>query len=453
MELENFLKQKVKEKKITKPLNKDAINLQLIDLLSRSYSQFHVVNNIKERLLKLGFVQLSEHNLTQIEKGKNYFITRNDSSLIAFKVPENISDIKFNITAAHTDSPTLKIKPNPVIKRNNVTLLNVEPYGGLIMPTWLDRPLSLAGRVYYEEDNQIKNSLIAIERELLFIPNVCIHMNRNINDGYKYNPAVDLLPILSTCEEDVNFENILKSELGLKDEAKILSHDLFLFNCDTPKIVGLNNDFLASSRLDDLASTYSSLLGFENATNEEAISIYAAFDNEEVGSLTRQGANSTFLKDILSRITKSLDYDYETSIANSVLLSIDNAHANHPNHPELSDQSTKVLLNNGIVIKYNANQKYTSDALSSCIVKKICENEKLNYQEYTNRSDLRGGSTLGNISNSEVSLISVDIGLAQLAMHSSYEIMGLNDIIDMVNLTKAFFSSDITISNTAITIE
>lgn len=426
---------------------------KMINLLSKSYSTFHVVKNIEEELISKDFIKLEENENFNLEKGKNYYVKRNDTSIIAFKIPTKLKDFHIQLSATHNDSPTFKLKPNPVIKNKNLITLVTEPYGGGIYNTWLDKPLSIAGRILVKSKNKITPYLLNVDEDLLIIPNVCIHMNRSINTGYNYNPAIDTLPIMGQWDDNFDFSKFLLSKLNLK-EGEIISHDLFLYNREKPTLIGINKEFLSGGREDDLTATYSALIGFIESKTSNHISLYASFDNEEVGSLTKQGANSTFLKDILRRIITLLggkDDDFEKAMAGSMMLSIDNAHANHPNHPELSDKTTNVLLNGGIVIKYNANQTYTSDALSSSIVKSLCKDIKINYQEYTNRSDLRGGSTLGNLSQSEVSITTVDIGIAQLAMHSSYETLGAKDIDDMIRLTKAFFNAEIHISEKEIT--
>lgn len=422
---------------------------KIINLLNESYSPFHVVKNIENELKENGFSLLKENQNFRLEKGKKYYVKRNDTSIIAFEIPDDFSfaSSSFLLTATHNDSPTFKIKPNPIIHKGNLMLLNTEPYGGGIYATWLDKPLSIAGRVLVEKDGRIESRLLAIDEDLLEIPNVCIHMNRTVNSENKVNPSTDTLPLLGIDQNDFSFDKYLLKQLNLEGY-EVLSHDLFLYNREKAKLIGREKEFLASGRLDDLSATYSALLGFLSSKKGKAIKVYASFDNEEVGSLTRQGANSTFLKETLKRVIIALggkDDDFEKTIASSFMLSIDNAHADHPNHMEYTDKTTKVEMNKGIVIKYNANQSYTSDALSSAIVKSIMKKNAIPYQEYTNRSDLRGGSTLGNISNSEVSLITVDIGLAQLAMHSSYEIMGKKDIDYLVDFTKDYFASNIQI--------
>lgn len=422
-----------------------------MELLGKSYSPFHVVKNLREELLSDRFTELDETEPFRLEKGKKYFVTRNGSSLIAFKIPSEIKRAAFQLSAAHTDSPTYKIKPEPVSIYKNLVSLLTEPYGGMIHSTWLDRPLSLGGRVVVSKGDTLETKLLFIDRPLLQIPNLCIHFNRAVNDGMKYNPAKDLVPVLGTTEDGkFDFKEFLLKELGLsKEEYKVESFDLFLVNLDSPRRVGLNGEFLSSPRLDDLSSTYTSLLGFLEGEGSKNISVYCAFDNEEVGSLTRQGAHSTFLKDTVRRIGKGLGLSEEelsAAVARSMLLSIDNAHANHPNYPEIADKANNVLLNGGIVLKSNANQSYTSDAFSSAIVHKIAEKAGVKVQPFTNRSDLRGGSTLGNLSNSEISFVSADIGCPQLAMHSSNEFMGVYDVEAMEKFVETFFSSTVSLS-------
>ena len=419
--------------------------LDIKDLLKRSYSTFHVVKNIEDILLEKGYSKLDEKENFNLSLGKKYYVTRNDSSIIAFQLPSVIKDFHMQLTATHNDSPTFKLKPNPIKRSFNLIELVTEPYGGGIYNTWLDKPLSIAGRVFVRDDNHIKSHLLNIDRDLAIIPNVCIHMNRTINSGYNYNPAVDTIPILGEWKDDFDFSKFLLQELHL-DKGEVFAFDLYLYNRQQPTYLGINQEFLAAGREDDLASTYTALDGFVYSDSSDHISVYASFDNEEVGSLTKQGANSTFLQDTLKRIILCLggkEDDYQKAMAQSMMLSIDNAHANHPNHPELSDKTTDVELNKGIVIKYNANQSYTSDALSASVVKMVCNFINVPYQEYTNRSDLRGGSTLGNLSESEVSLTTVDIGLAQLAMHSSYETLGAKDLEYMSRFVKTYFESDI----------
>lgn len=417
---------------------------QILAYLEKSYSPYHVVSNLEKTLLEKGYTKLDEHYPYELKAGGKYYVTRNQTSLLAFKVPTTLENPSFHITASHTDSPTFKIKPNPVLVNKNLMSLNVEPYGGGIYSTWMDKPLSIAGRVLVETEKGVRSQLLAIDKDLLIMPNVAIHMNREINSGFSYNASRDTIPLFGIYEEGFSFENYLAQELKLAEKEKVLSYDLFLYNREKPTLLGYKEAFLTSGREDDLASTYTAFLGFLEAKEEsDVIPLFVAFDNEEVGSLTRQGAHSTFLKENVDRLLKALKLEdkKECVIASSYLLSIDNAHANHPNHPEYSDRNTDVRLNGGIVIKYNANQSYTSDGYSSSLIKALCKKENLSYQEFTNRSDLRGGSTLGNISNSEISLTSCDIGIAQLSMHSSYETLGKEDLLSMITLTRSYFET------------
>ena len=397
----------------------------IIEDLERSFSPYHVVDRLRNKLLEKGYEELFETNRWKTKRGGRYFVIRNGSSLIAFKVPEKEDKKAFHFAMVHTDSPTFKIKPNPIIETGDGTVLNVEPYGGMIDSTWMDRPLTIAGRILVRTEKGIRTKLFCPEEDLLFIPNLCIHMNRMVNDGMKFNAAKDMLPLFST--KKVDFSDYLSKAANVEKEA-ILGFDLFLVNRDKPRRAFLDSD------------------------EEKEIPIFAAFDNEEVGSMTRQGANSTFLQDTIDRLSKALEIEKDQAIAASIALSIDNAHANHPNHPEISDQTTHVRLGNGVVIKHSARQSYTTDALSSAIVKAILEKEDMPYQEYTDRSDLRGGSTLGNISNSQISLASCDIGIAQLAMHSANELCSVDDIESMKQLVEAFYRRDILLSQDGVDI-
>lgn len=417
---------------------------RILTSLNASKSPFHVVRNIETALLEAGFEKLDEKKEYILKKGCSYFVTRNDSSIIAFKIPSKCEDFSFFGTATHNDSPTYKLKPNPFIRKGSLTLLDTEPYGGMIHSSWLDRPLSIAGRVYLQKGNEVDEKLVDIDKDLLLIPNLAIHMNRDINNGYPYNPAVDMLPLLSSSlSEDETFVSYLSKELSLKEEEAILSHDLYLYNRDKARLFGAREEFLSSPKIDDLASVYCALLSFLSSNNEKRMTLFASFDNEEVGSLTRQGAASTFFRDTLLRLSSSLSFNLEEAVARSFILSVDNAHANHPNHPEKSDQTTNVALGEGIVLKHSANQSYTTDAFGAALVKKVASLTKVPVQEFSNRSDIRGGSTLGNLLNGQISIHSADIGLPELAMHSANETMAAKDLCFMVNFLTAFFEKDI----------
>lgn len=425
------------------------INQGLVQFLNTSHSQFQAVSNLAVMLKSAGCIELFEGDKWQLEAGKKYFTTRNQSSIIAFEIPTTIDNYHFQITAAHTDSPTYKVKEVADLENNGYVKLNVEGYGGMIASTWLDRPLSLAGRVLVKQDGVIKSILVDIDQDLLVIPNLAIHMNREVNKGYEFNTQIDLLPLFSCGDATIDdFYQLLATECGC-DKGDIVSHDLFLYNREAPKIWGIKQEFLSASKIDNLECSYLTAQAFIDGSNRDGINVFCSFDNEEVGSGTKQGADSTFLEEVLHRINNCLGYDnnsYYQAIAKSFMLSCDNAHATHPNHPEKADVKNSCTLNGGVVIKYSANQKYTTDAISGSIVKTMCDNANVTSQLFINRSDIIGGSTLGNISNAHVSLHTADIGLAQLAMHSSYETAGSKDPHMMYELINYFFTHQIEIS-------
>ena len=416
---------------------------ELFDFIQQSPSCFHVIENVKKQLTEQGFEELCENKNWQIKEGGKYFVTRNLSSVLAFKVPTK--DFKsFHIVASHSDSPTFKIKDHPEqMVKGKYVQLNTERYGGMIYSTWFDRPLSIAGRALVKTETGVATKLLNIDRDLLVIPNLAVHMDRTVNDGMKYNPQVNLLPLYGDAASKDTFNKLVAEACGTAEE-NIISTDLFLYNRTAPTVWGAHNEYMSCAKLDDLECAFSSLKAFLKGENSQSISVCAIFDNEEVGSSTKQGANSTFMYDILHRINENLgrtEEQYHTAVASSFMLSADNAHALHPNHPAISDPTNPVYLNEGIVIKHNANQKYTTDAVSSAIFQKMCEEKNVPYQHFVNRSDVAGGSTLGNIANTHVSLNTVDIGMAQLAMHSSYETAGVLDLDYMIAGMEAFYNS------------
>lgn len=425
----------------------------LMNFLDSSVTMFHAINECEKVLQKSGFTYLPENEKWNINKGK-YYTKRNSSSLIAFDIAEG--DYHFQISAAHSDSPTFKLKDKPIIESNGYLKLNVEGYGGMINATWLDKPLTLAGRVMVNTDKGIETRLLQIDRDLLIIPNVPIHFNREINKGFAFNNQVDMLPVFSVGSlKEADFDNMLAKELNVETEA-ILAKDLYLVNRQKAAVIGFDNELISSGRLDDLECVYTSLRGFVEAENTNHINVFAVFDNEEVGSVTKQGAMSTFLASTLDRLNTALGKskeEYYRAIAKSMLISCDNAHAVHPNHPELFDVKNRPVLNQGIAIKESANQKYTTDAFSRAILKKILEKKNIPYQTFANRSDIAGGSTLGNLSNTVVSMNAVDIGLPQLAMHSAYETAGAKDVGYAFETLKAFFEANIDIKDDKVAVE
>lgn len=420
------------------------INNNLLTFLDKSPNAFFAVANMCEKLQEAGLTRLYEGEPWSLEAGKGYYVTRNDSALIAFRLPEKTFR-GFQILASHSDSPVFKVKANAEITvENQYVKLNVEKYGSMICSPWMDRPLSVAGRVIVRTDSGIETRLVNVDRDLMVIPNVAIHMNREVNDGYKFNIQVDMLPLFCEKGEEENaLLKLIAEEAGTEPE-NILDTDLFLYSRVKGTTFGLNNEFIGSGRLDDLQCAYASLTGFLAATPKESAAVHCVYDNEEVGSGTKQGAASTFLSDVLRRICAAAgkgDEEYRMSLASSFMISADNAHSVHPNHNEKADPTNRPLMNRGIVIKYSANQKYTTDAVSGAVMKMICEKAGVPYQIFTNRSDMIGGSTLGNISQTQVALNTVDIGLPQLSMHSPFETAGAKDTAYLTEAATVFFSS------------
>ena len=414
-------------------------NRDLLHFISKSPSVFHVVRHIKAALLYAGFTEIREEDSWQIKRGGKYVVTRNGSALIAFSVPEDGGNA-FKITAAHCDSPTFKIKENPEIRDGKYTRLNVEGYGGMIMSTWLDRPLSAAGRLFVKDNGQIISKLVSLDHPTLLIPSVAIHMDRTVNSGHAWNIQNDLLPLYST-DGSADFMETLAQAAKVK-AADILGHDIFLYSCAPGILWGPRHEFISSPRLDDLQCAFATFRGFTNGKKQKDISVYALFDNEEVGSGTAQGAGSTFLTNTISRLALSLGRSYDeiqAMLAKSFMISADNGHAVHPNHGEYADPVNAPVLNGGIIIKFNASQKYSTDGYSAAVFRDLCLKADVPVQTYTNRSDIPGGSTLGNISNTKVAVPTVDIGLPQLAMHSSYETAGAKDTEYLVKAVSYFF--------------
>lgn len=415
----------------------------LIEFLENSPSCFHATENMKNMLLKVDFEQLYENKKWNIRPGGSYFVCRNDSALIAFTIPES-SFSGMRIMASHGDSPAFKIKENPELETDGHYIrLNVERYGGMLCAPWLDRPLSVAGRVIIKnpESKVCESRLVNADRDLVLIPNLAIHMNREANSGYKYNAQTDMLPLYGNMTDKGTFMKIIAEAAGVKEE-EILGHDLFLYNREKASIWGGSKEFISCGRLDDLQCAFASIKGFLAGKKQKYLAVHCVFDNEEVGSGTKQGAASTFLYDTLTRIHDCLGLtreDYLMHLADSFMISADNAHAVHPNHTDKADPSNRPYINGGIVIKFNANQRYCTDGVSAAMFRDICRTAGVPVQTFVNRSDMAGGSTLGNISNTKVALNTVDIGLPQLAMHSPYETAGVQDTQYLIRASEEFF--------------
>lgn len=419
-----------------------SVNQELIEFLDNSPTCFQAVENFRKMLKDAGYSELLECEKWEIVPGGKYFVTRNDSSIIAFSVPKK-DFTGFQLICSHTDSPSFKIKENAEMDADGkYTKLNVEGYGGMLCAPWFDRPLSVAGRIAVRTENGIETRLVNLDQDLAMIPNLAIHMNREANSGYKYNIQKDMLPIVGEASSKGKLMKLVAENAGVKEE-DILSTDLFLYNRVKGTVWGLEKEFLSAGRLDDLQCAFASMKGFLGAVPGESVPVCAVFDNEEVGSSTKQGAASTFLESTLRRLNGALgrtEEDYLSAVAGSFMISADNAHAVHPNHTDKADPVNRPYLNEGIVIKYNANQKYCTDGISAAMFKDICKQADVPYQTFTNRSDMAGGSTLGNISNTQVALNTVDIGLPQLAMHSPYETAGVKDTEYLLKAAKAFFA-------------
>lgn len=422
----------------------------LMTFLDSSLTSYHAVDNITKELLQEGFEELSEKKIWSLEKGGRYFVVRNDSSVIAFQIPEcMVGEIRgYHVYAAHSDSPAFKIKENPEIEREGIYVsLNTEKYGGMILSTWLDRPLTIAGRVCVEEDGEIVSRLVRFKDNTCIIPSLAIHMNRDVNNGVALSAQNDMLPLLTMTGQD----NREQSSKGILDRmlarampqgcGRILTYDLFVENCEKAVLAGAEDEFVMAPRYDDLACVFAGVKGIVNGKSERFINVLAVFDNEEVGSLTRQGADSTFFKDTLEHIADGLGIGAKVSrtwMADSFLISADNAHACHPNQGGKADLTNRPYLNKGVVLKYHGGQKYATDAYSAAYVRKLCGENDIPLQTYANHSDIPGGSTLGNLMMAQVSMAAADIGLSQLAMHSAYETGGAKDIGYLVRLAEVF---------------
>lgn len=417
------------------------ISEKLIAYIKENPSSFHVVENLEKELVSNGYETLQVRDSWNLTFGGKYLVKHNNSSLFAIHVPKENYD-GFRIVASHCDTPSFKIKTNPEVDfEKSYTLLNVERYGGPLMAPWFDRPLSIAGRVVYEEQGEIKEVNIDFKEDCISIVNLAIHQNRQANSGIEYKVGKDMLPIWAGVDNQQTFAGCVAKLARIKEE-QILDTELFLYNTMEGKLWGANKEFLSAPRLDDLQCVYASKEAFLSEESVDKVNVLAVFDNEEVGSSTKQGAQSSFLKDLLARISLEIGKTIEQHsqcIANSFLLSADNGHAVHPNYPEKSDKTNHVFPNKGIVIKYAANQLYTTDGRSGAFVKMLCKKSDVSYQVFHNHSDVAGGSTLGNIAVQHLPISAADIGAAQLAMHSPYETVGVKDTHNLMQVMKELY--------------
>ena len=429
------------------------INRELLDFIDASPTAWHAAAKVVEALTRVGFTRLFEEEDWSLRAPGKYYVVRNGSAVIALNLPEQPDG--FLMMAAHDDSPTFRVKAAGEEKTLGLySRLSVEKYGGMLCSTWLDRPLSLAGRVAVRDKDGVTMRLVNIERDLLLIPNLAIHMDRSANEGKNFNPNVDMVPLFGSADAKTGLNALLAEALGVKEE-DIVSRELNLYPRAPGTVWGAENEYVSAPRLDDLQCVFGCLKGFLQAEKPKKAAVLCVFDNEEVGSGTRQGADSGFLDDVLSRAWTALgrsDTQYRAALANSFMVSADNAHAIHPNHPEFADRSERPVMNGGVVIKFNAAMNYTTDGLSAAVFSELCRAAEVPVQHYSNRPDLRGGGTLGHISLAHVSVPTLDIGLAQLAMHSCYETAGAKDTEYLIRAARAFYESGYRVNGESISL-
>ena len=403
--------------------------------LDASHSVYHAAAYLAKILEDAGYTRLLEKDGWDLVPGGKYYLTRGGTAVLAFRIPAE-EPTGFMMSASHSDRPTFKLKENGELS-GNYTRLATEKYGGMLMAPWLDRPLSVAGRVLVETESGVKAKLVDIDRDLLMIPNVAIHMNRQANDGYKWNPAVDTLPLIGGKDAKGKFSELLEKEAG----GRILGHDLYLYIRQQATVWGIDGEYISAAALDDLECAWGCTQGFLRAEECRTVPVLCVFDSEEVGSSSVQGAASKLLEDTLERICQARALDSRRMLVQSFMVSADNAHAVHPNHPEYADPSNAPVVGGGVVLKFNANQRYCTDGVSAAIFRKVCGRANVPVQTYCNRADIPGGSTLGSISLGHVSIPTADIGLPQLAMHSCYETAGVKDALWLEDAMTAFYSA------------
>lgn len=417
-------------------------NPQLIDFLNNSPSPFHAVSSMCEHFQQAGYQRLNERDAWDLKPGQAYVVTRNDSSVIAFTLPDDPVSTGFRMLGAHTDSPCLKVKTNPDLNDQGYLRLGVETYGGVLLSTWFDRDLSIAGRVaYHSVEGGVKQALVDFERAVGIIPNLAIHLNREANKGVAINAQTDLPVLLMHQPEDdrVSFDSLLADQLkmqGVQDVAQILEHECFLYDTQSAAFTGFNGEFIASARLDNLLSCY---IGMQSmlATEQKVPSLLVCNDHEEVGSMSASGAQGPFLQSVLKRIAQS-EEQYQQMLAASMMISCDNAHGIHPNYAKYHDNNHAPLLNQGPVIKLNANQRYATNSETSAWFRLLCQQADVPVQSFIMRSDLACGSTIGPITASELGVRTLDVGVPQFAMHSIRETAGARDAFYLHTVLSAF---------------
>ncbi len=415
---------------------------ELFSFIKASPTAYHAVANVAGILSCAEYERLYEKDEWKLKSGGKYYVIREDSAIISFVLPTNAPK-RLHATAAHSDSPCFKLKENPELGDGTYIKLDVEKYGGMIVSTWLDRPLSVAGRVITEQDGQLVTTLVDLEKPMAIIPNVAIHMDRDMNKGKEYNIQRDMTPLWGDVTDAGSLMELVAQNAGVEPK-DILGSDLYLYTVQEPVFFGASSQYIASPRLDDLECVAGICIAMSDASaDEDTIKMGVVFDNEEVGSMTIQGADGTFLTDTLDRIFEALDVSDSQRhqiIADSFMISADNAHAVHPNHPELADPNNKPVLGEGVALKFSANKKYTTDGYSAAYMRRLANKANISLQTFANRSDILGGSTLGDISGTHLSIPMADIGLPQLAMHSAVETAHEKDFSDLLALLGAFYS-------------
>lgn len=417
----------------------------IFSFLDAGVSPWHAAAEAGRRLTEAGYERLDESQPWSLVPGGKYYVTRNGSAVLAFRLPHT-PVASMRIALSHSDAPTWRIK-NAGVEKAGCIRLETEGYGGMIMSSWLDRPLTAAGRVVVRTENGVEARLVYADQDLLVIPSLAIHFDRGVNEGRKWDPQVDLQPVYGPagCRP---FPELLASEAGGCAVEDILSWDLCLVPRQRAVRVGPAGEFFMSPRIDDLECAGTTLAAFlEAGDGADAALVWGMLDNEEVGSSSRQGAQGTFLSDTLDRIFESLGQsrsDRCRAEAASLVLSADNGHAVHPNHPEKSDPENGPVMNGGVVVKVNASQKYTTDAVSAALFGEICRRACVPVQRFANRADMPGGSTLGNLQGHSLSSPMLDIGLAQLAMHSAVETAGAEDVGYMIRAVRSFYQTPFT---------
>lgn len=406
----------------------------LLKFIENSTCSFTCVKEIEKHLINNEYVKLNENDNWKLN-GNKFYVTKNDASIIAFEIPNNKKD-QFLIITSHLDTPSLILKPSGSYINSNYLKYNIMPYGGLLNYSWLDRPLSLAGRIITKTKNKLESSIIDFKKPMLIVPSVAIHQNDKANSNLDLNMQVDMQPILSLANNNNAWKKIISN--------RVIDYDLYAYNIEKPYFIGNNKELLVSPRIDNITSVYSSLLAFLKAKSN-SIKVFCSFNSEEIGSLTEDGADSNFLIDTLKKIAAYYDFDIVKSFSNSFIVSSDNTHAIHPNHNELSDDTGSAYLGKGFTIIKEINS--TTNAVSSSIIKSICKKHKIKFQDATAKNDIATGSTLSNISLRHVDILSVDVGIAQLAMHSSYETCSYDDIISLYKMMLSFYETNITTNN------